>query len=120
MSGNTRAAYLLPYYLWIVLFVAAPVVLVFYYSLFDVDGHLTFNNYAQFLTPVYLSMTLSSFWYAFLITVFSLLVAYPADPIYSHAPSISNCGCCSLFCRHGLTCYSKRMLLLGFSEPMVR
>ncbi|WP_420539082.1 ABC transporter permease [Paenibacillus polymyxa] len=78
MSGNTRAAYLLPYYLWIVLFVGAPVVLVFYYSLFDVDGHLTFSNYAQFLTPVYLSMALSSFWYAFLITVCSLLVAYPA------------------------------------------
>ncbi|MCL6587968.1 MAG: ABC transporter permease, partial [Anoxybacillus sp.] len=33
--------------------------------------------YAKFFTPVYLKMTLSSFWYAFLITFFSLLIAYP-------------------------------------------
>src|SRR5699024_9635609 len=31
----------------------------------------------QFFTPVYLKMTFSSFWYAFLITAISLLVAYP-------------------------------------------
>ncbi|MFM9279678.1 ABC transporter permease [Paenibacillus jiagnxiensis] len=78
MSGNTRAVYLLPYYLWIMLFVVAPVLLVLYYSFFDVDGNFTLANYANFMTPIYLQMTLSSFWYALLVTVFSLLVAYPA------------------------------------------
>ncbi|MDO7907654.1 ABC transporter permease [Paenibacillus sp. JX-17] len=78
MSRNSRGLYLIPYYLWMVLFVALPVILVAYYSLFDIEGHFTLSNYANFFTPVYLKMTLSSFWYALLITFFSLLVAYPA------------------------------------------
>jgi len=77
-SVNARSLAYIPYYLWVVLFVIAPVVLVVYYSLFDVEGNFTFSNYADFFTPVYLKMTLSSFWYAFLITLFSLLIAYPA------------------------------------------
>jgi len=69
---------LIPYYIWILCFVIAPILLVFYYSLFDLHGHFTFENYKNFFTSVYLKMTLSSFWYAFLITLFSLLVSYPA------------------------------------------
>lgn len=77
MRTNTRNYYLIPYLLWIALFVVAPIVLVVYYSFFNVEGQFTFGNYAKFFTPVYMKMTLSSFWYAFLITAFSLLVAYP-------------------------------------------
>ncbi|WP_407690452.1 ABC transporter permease [Rummeliibacillus pycnus] len=69
---------LIPYYIWIFCFVIAPILLVFYYSLLDLHGHFTFENYRNFFTSVYLKMTLSSFWYAFLITLFSLLVSYPA------------------------------------------
>lgn len=76
-KASTRNAYLIPYVLWMVLFVVAPVLLVVYYSFFDVEGNFTLGNYAEFFTPVYMKMTLSSFWYAFLITVFSLLVSYP-------------------------------------------
>ncbi|MFC5650663.1 ABC transporter permease [Paenibacillus solisilvae] len=76
-TAGTRNLYLIPYLLWIVLFVIAPIVLIVYYSFFDVEGNFTFGNYADFFTPVYMKMTLSSFWYAFLITAFSLLVAYP-------------------------------------------
>ncbi|MGE7917685.1 ABC transporter permease [Viridibacillus sp. NPDC093762] len=68
---------LVPYYLWIALFVIAPIILVVYYSLLDLNGNFTFANYHNFFSGVYLKMTLSSFWYAFLITVFSLLVSYP-------------------------------------------
>ncbi|WP_223067337.1 ABC transporter permease [Paenibacillus caui] len=78
MPRNTRGAYLIPYYLWMVLFVALPVILIAYYSFFDALGQFTLSNYVNFFTPVYLRMTLSSFWYAVLITLFSLLVAYPA------------------------------------------
>ncbi|GGG66332.1 ABC transporter permease [Paenibacillus radicis (ex Gao et al. 2016)] len=78
MNARTRNFYLVPYLLWIALFVIAPIVLIVYYSLFNVEGQFTFGNYAKFFTPVYMQMTLSSFWYAFLITAFSLLVAYPA------------------------------------------
>ncbi|ERI11173.1 ABC transporter permease [Aneurinibacillus aneurinilyticus] len=77
MDNKTRNIYLIPYVLWIVLFVIAPVLLVLYYSFFNVEGQFTFENYEKFFTPVYLKMTVSSFWYAFLITAFSLLIAYP-------------------------------------------
>ncbi|AYV69099.1 spermidine/putrescine ABC transporter permease [Niallia circulans] len=76
MKSSTKW-YTVPYYLWIVLFVIAPVALVVYYSFFDIEGAFTFENYQKFFTPVYLKMTLSSFWYAFLITFFSLIIAYP-------------------------------------------
>jgi len=76
-KGQTRNLYLVPYILWIALFVVAPIVLVFYYSFLDIEGNFTIANYVNFFTPIYLKMTLSSFWYAFLITGFSLLVGYP-------------------------------------------
>lgn len=77
MSAKARTLYLIPYLLWILFFVIAPIVLIVYYSLFDVQGNFTFANYEKFFTSVYLEMTLSSFWYALLITLFSLLVSYP-------------------------------------------
>ncbi|WP_010648672.1 ABC transporter permease [Oceanobacillus massiliensis] len=73
----SRNLYMIPYGLWIILFVVAPILLVVYYSFFDIEGNFSFVNYKNFFTPVYLQMTLSSFWYAFLITAISLLVAYP-------------------------------------------
>ncbi len=69
--------YSIPYYLWMLLFVVAPILLVVYYSFFNIEGDFSLVNYQKFFTPVYLKMTLSSFWYAFLITGFSLLVSYP-------------------------------------------
>ncbi|KAA9005802.1 ABC transporter permease [Paenibacillus spiritus] len=78
MKAKKSGLYLFPYYLWILLFVIAPVLLIVYYSLFDLSGKLTLDNYVRFFTPVYLKMALGSFWYAFLVTLFSLLVAYPA------------------------------------------
>ncbi|WP_075981165.1 ABC transporter permease [Bacillus massilinigeriensis] len=77
MQNRTRNFYLIPYLLWILLFVVAPILLILYYSFFDIEGNLTLSNYKKFFTPVYLNMTISSFWYAFLITFFSLLIAYP-------------------------------------------
>lgn len=77
MQTRARNIYLIPYLLWIVLFVIAPILLIVYFSFFDVEGHFTLQNYVKFFTPVYMKMTLSSFWYAFLITAFSLLIAYP-------------------------------------------
>jgi spermidine/putrescine transport system permease protein len=73
----SRNLYMIPYVLWIVLFVIAPIFLVLYYSFFDIEGNLSLINYQKFFTPVYLKMTFSSFWYAFLITAISLLIAYP-------------------------------------------
>lgn len=72
-----RSLYTVPYAVWIILFVLTPVLLVLYYSFFDIHGNLSLVNYDRFFTPIYLKLTLSSFWYAFLITFISLLVSYP-------------------------------------------
>lgn len=77
MKNSVRNVYLFPYVIWIGLFVVAPILLILYYSFFDIDGNWTFANYKTFFTPIYLKMAASSVWYAFLITLFSLLVAYP-------------------------------------------
>ncbi|GGJ62256.1 spermidine/putrescine transport system permease protein [Anoxybacillus voinovskiensis] len=77
MKNSVRNVYLFPYILWIALCVVAPIALIVYDSFFDIEGHWTLENYEKFFTPVYLKMTLSSFWYAFLITLFSLIIAYP-------------------------------------------
>lgn len=73
----TQSLYRIPYFVWILLFVIAPIALVLYYSFFSIEGNFSLENYQKFFTPVYIKMTLSSFWYAFLITAISLLVAYP-------------------------------------------
>ncbi|PJK18005.1 spermidine/putrescine ABC transporter permease [Chryseomicrobium excrementi] len=77
METKSRTFLMVPYYLWMVLFVVAPIALVGYYSFFDIQGNFTLANYQNFFSGTYLSLTLSSFWYAFLITVFTLLIAYP-------------------------------------------
>lgn len=77
MQTRSRNFYLIPYVIWIAIFVIMPILLIVYYSFLDIHGNFTLANYQKFFTPVYLKMTLSSFWYALLITAVSLLVAYP-------------------------------------------
>lgn len=72
-----RNWYLIPYGIWLVLFVVAPIVFLVYESFLDLDGHWTLSNYKSVWTPVYLKMMAYSFWYAFLITLVSLLIGYP-------------------------------------------
>lgn len=76
-KSRLRPIYSIPYTAWILLFVLAPIALIVYYSFFDLAGNFTLTNYRNFFTSVYLKLTISSFWYAFLITFFSLLIAYP-------------------------------------------
>lgn len=76
MPNKSKTA-LIPYVFWMILFVVAPIALVVYYSFLDLNHQFTFANYANFFTPAYLKMTLASFWYAFLITLFTLLISYP-------------------------------------------
>lgn len=68
-----------PYILWLFLFVIAPVLLILWQSFFDTQGRLTFGNYKDFFTSfTYLSMGFNSILYAFIITLVTLLIAYPA------------------------------------------
>lgn len=76
-NKTTRNLYTIPYVIWVAFFVIAPILLVLYYSFQDLEGNFSLTNYRNFFTPIYLEMTLSSFWYAFLITLITLLFAYP-------------------------------------------
>ncbi|MBS4751110.1 ABC transporter permease subunit [Granulicatella sp. zg-ZJ] len=70
--------YAIPYLLWIVLFVIAPLVLVLYQSFFDSNGQFTLNNYIHYFTSAnYVKMTINSFLYASLVTLVTLAFSYP-------------------------------------------
>lgn len=70
---------MVPYFLWIALFVLAPLVLLVYQSLQNINGEFTFENIITYFTSsTYLTMTLQSFIYAGFITLVTLLVCYPA------------------------------------------
>lgn len=73
-----KVMFIVPYALWIILFVVTPLALIFYQSFFDINSHFTLANYQDYLTsPTYLKMTLNSVWYAALITVVTLVISYP-------------------------------------------
>ncbi|MDR0922552.1 MAG: ABC transporter permease [Lactobacillales bacterium] len=70
--------YSIPYFVWLLFFVIAPVLLIIYQSFFSLGGHLGLENYRTYFTETtYLKMTVNSVWYAFLITLFTLVVSYP-------------------------------------------
>ena len=76
--SKLKQIYAIPYVAWLLLFVIAPVLLIIYQSFFDISGHFTLANYATYFTSgKYLMMTLNSIWYAFLITLTTLLISYP-------------------------------------------
>ena len=76
-NKKTRSFFMIPYVLWILLFVVFPLLLIVYYSFRDLDGNFTFENYRIFFSSTYVVMTLYSFWYAFLITLICLVISYP-------------------------------------------
>ena len=76
-NKKTRSFFMIPYILWMLLFVVFPIVLIVYYSFRDIDGNFTLANYNIFFSSTYVLMTLYSFWYAFLITFICLIISYP-------------------------------------------
>ena len=78
MSKNKHLVFTLPYILWLALFVTAPLVLIFYQSFLNINGHPTWENYRDYIhSATYLQMTFNSVWYALVITGITLVVAYP-------------------------------------------
>ena len=73
-----RRVYSIPYFMWLLLFVITPVLLIIYQSFFSMNGAFTLDNYRVYFTShTYLKMTFNSVWYAFLITFFTLVISYP-------------------------------------------
>ncbi|HEK5801171.1 TPA: ABC transporter permease [Staphylococcus aureus] len=75
---NTNKFLLIPYLLWMVIFIIVPVVLLIYFSFLDINGHFSFTNYQQIFTTKYLKMFTYSILYAALITIITLAISYPA------------------------------------------
>ncbi|HHP1247717.1 TPA: ABC transporter permease [Staphylococcus argenteus] len=75
---NTNKLLLIPYLLWMVIFIIIPVVLLVYFSFLDINGHFSFTNYQQIFTTKYLKMFVYSILYAALITIITLVISYPA------------------------------------------
>lgn len=81
---NKKALFLIPYYLWILLFVILPILLIAWYALTDSNNHFTLNNFVQFFkNGTFLRMMFNSFWYAFLITLLTLVISYPAKILFN-------------------------------------
>ncbi|WP_297951425.1 ABC transporter permease [uncultured Lactobacillus sp.] len=76
---NKKMFFMIPYLLWIILFVILPILLILWYSFTDSSNTFTLKNYVEFFrNGTFLKMMLNSFWYAFLITFLTLIISYPA------------------------------------------
>ena len=68
----------IPYILWLLLFVIAPVILILWQSFFDIQGQFTLDNYKTFFSSwTYLRMSFNSILYAAIITLVTLVISYP-------------------------------------------
>ena len=80
MKKTTSNLFLVPYFLWILLFVLAPVMMIVWKSFFNIEGQFTLENYRIYFTSqnlTYLKMSFNSVFYAGIITLVTLLISYP-------------------------------------------
>lgn len=77
-----------PHLVWMVLFVIAPMFLIFFYAFTAVDNGgsigFTLENFSKFFEPLYIKILLNSIWIAFLSVLFCILLGYPAAMIISN------------------------------------
>jgi spermidine/putrescine transport system permease protein len=87
-----RAALMAPGLGWLALFLLVPCLLVLGLSFFErgvyggIDYIFTFENYRRAVDPLYRSILLNSAWIAFLATLVSALIGYPAAYAIVKAP----------------------------------
>lgn len=80
MKKTTSNLFVVPYFLWILLFVLAPVALIIWQSFVNVQGQGSLENYQTFFTAqnwTYLKMSFNSILYAGIVTFVTLLISYP-------------------------------------------
>ena len=76
---NKRSTWALPYAIFLVLFVALPLILIILYAFQDGSGHFTFGNFVKFFTDTDAIETFAlSLEVAIENTVICLLLGYPA------------------------------------------
>lgn len=75
---KTASFFSVPYILWLLLFVLAPVAMIIWQSFFDIQGQASLINYQTFFGSwTYLKMSLNSILYAGIITLVTLVLSYP-------------------------------------------
>ena len=80
MKKTTSKLFVVPYMLWIALFVLAPLVLIFGQSFFNIEGQFSLENYKSYFASqnlTYLKMSFNSVLYAGIVTFVTLLISYP-------------------------------------------
>ena len=84
--NNKKSWSAAPYTLWMIIFIVAPMLLVFWYGLFKVENgtvQFTLSYFARFFEPVYIAVFIRSFVLAIICTVICLLLGYPLAYILS-------------------------------------
>ncbi|HET5584021.1 TPA: ABC transporter permease [Streptococcus pneumoniae] len=80
MKKTSSKLFVVPYMLWIALFVLAPLVLIFGQSFFNIEGQFSLENYKSYFASqnlTYLKMSFNSVLYAGIVTFVPLLISYP-------------------------------------------
>ena len=82
----SRKQLCIPYALFLILFVIAPLVVILYYAFTNGEGKFSFSNFANFFTSTNTLGTLFySFGLAIVVTVVCLLIAYPTAYILARS-----------------------------------
>ena len=87
MKKTTSKLFVVPYMLWIALFVLAPLVLIFGQSFFNIEGQFSLENYKSYFASqnlTYLKMSFNSVLYAGIVTLVTLLISYPTALFLTH------------------------------------
>ena len=64
-----------PYIVWMLIFIAAPLIMVAYYAFTDAAGNFTFKNIVAL--DGYAGIFIRSIWYGLITTAISLVIAFP-------------------------------------------
>lgn len=91
---NINKWFLVPYLLWMVIFIIIPVILLVYFSFIDIHGHFSFTNYEQVFSTRYLKMFIDSIWYAALITMITLIKSTQLRTLFLIQDFKIYCSCC--------------------------
>ena len=86
LLGFSRKHLMIPYGLFLALFVVLPLLLIVFYAFTDTMGRFSVNNFITFFTsPTTLSTVIISMLLALVTTAVSLLLAYPVAYILAHS-----------------------------------
>ena len=81
-----RSNWSIPYFIFLIIFVAVPLVLIFLYAFQDADGNFTLSNFAKFISsPEAANTFVYSIGVAIVTTVVCILLGYPAAYILSNS-----------------------------------